>query len=193
MAAKVSRLCRPVRIGQTDAVTDHKKPTDRVLDSLVFAPLGLISEARSVIPQLAEKGRVQVANARMMGQFALQMGSAEATKRVSGLEVQLREVLVGFGLVPPQIEDDTTGASPAVHDSHARTDKAPAAEKVADLLPQPTADDLAIPDYDSLAASHVVSRLAGLRPSELADVQRYELQHRGRKTILGKIAQLQAS
>ena len=189
----VSRLCRPVRIRQTEAVTDHKKPSDRVLDSLVFAPLGLISDARSVIPQLAEKGRVQVANARMMGQFAIQMGSAEAAKRVGGLEGQLREVLVGFGLVPPQIGDVTADTSPAVHDTHTRTGKVPVAEKVAATLPQPTADDLAIPDYDSLAASHVVSRLAGLRPRELDDVQRYELHHRGRKTILGKIAQLQAS
>lgn len=189
----VSRLCRPVRIRQTEAVTDHKKPTDRVLDSLVFAPLGLITEARSIIPQLAEKGRVQVANAHMMGKFALQMGSAEATRRVGGLEGQLRGVLVGFGLVPPQIDDDTTGASPPVHDAHTRTDKVPAAEEVAETLPQPTADNLAIPDYDSLAASHVVSRLAGLRPRELSDVQQYELHHRGRKTILGKIAQLQAS
>jgi hypothetical protein len=52
-------------------------------------------------------------------------------------------------------------------------------------------DDLAITDYDGLSASHVVNRLAGLSTEELETVRRYEAAHRGRKTILSKIAQLQ--
>ena len=54
-----------------------------------------------------------------------------------------------------------------------------------------SAASLAIPDYDGLSASHVVNRLAGLSPTELESVQRYEAAHRGRKTILSKVAQLQ--
>jgi hypothetical protein len=54
-----------------------------------------------------------------------------------------------------------------------------------------TAGDLAIPEYDSLSAPQVVQRLSGLRPDELEAVRRYELAHRGRKTILNKVAQLQ--
>ena len=50
---------------------------------------------------------------------------------------------------------------------------------------------LAIPDYDSLAASQVIPRLAGLSTDELEDVREYEDQHRARKTILSKIAKLQ--
>jgi len=50
---------------------------------------------------------------------------------------------------------------------------------------------LAIPDYDSLSASHVVNRLAGLTPKELESVRLYEGANRGRKTILSKINQLQ--
>ena len=50
---------------------------------------------------------------------------------------------------------------------------------------------LAIPDYDGLSASQVVNRLAGLSPAELESVQLYEAAHRGRKTILSKVAQLQ--
>lgn len=56
----------------------------------------------------------------------------------------------------------------------------------------PAAHELAITDYDSLAASQVVSRLAGLSGDELESVRVYEAAHRGRKTILNKIAQLQA-
>jgi hypothetical protein len=53
------------------------------------------------------------------------------------------------------------------------------------------ADELAIPAYDSLAASQVVQRLEGLTGLELEAVRRYELAHRARKTVLGKITQLQ--
>jgi hypothetical protein len=39
----------------------------------------------------------------------------------------------------------------------------------------------------------VVPRLGGLAPDELEAVRRYELSARGRKTILGKITQLQSA
>ncbi len=52
------------------------------------------------------------------------------------------------------------------------------------------ADALPIPDYDELSASQVVERLDGLDPESLEEIRRYETDHRGRNTILGKIAQL---
>ena len=51
---------------------------------------------------------------------------------------------------------------------------------------------LPIEEYESLAASQVVARLASLRPDELAVVRDFEAAHRGRRTILGKIDQLLA-
>jgi len=51
--------------------------------------------------------------------------------------------------------------------------------------------DLAIPGYDTLSASQVVQRLAGLSRSELEAVRQYEAANRGRRTILSKVAQLQ--
>jgi hypothetical protein len=53
--------------------------------------------------------------------------------------------------------------------------------------------DLAIPEYDTLSASQVVQRLAGLAVEELEAVRDYEAGTRGRRTILSKIAQLQQS
>jgi hypothetical protein len=53
-------------------------------------------------------------------------------------------------------------------------------------------EGLAIHDYDALSASQVVPRLAGLADDELELVRVYEAGTRGRKTILNKIAQLQA-
>ena len=43
---------------------------------------------------------------------------------------------------------------------------------------------------DSLAAAQVVDLLPSLSPDELDAVERYELAHRNRRTIVGKIAQL---
>jgi hypothetical protein len=50
---------------------------------------------------------------------------------------------------------------------------------------------LGIPGYDSLAASQVVPRLAGLSAAELAAVGAYESAHRSRRTILTRVRQLQ--
>ncbi len=56
----------------------------------------------------------------------------------------------------------------------------------------PAMVSLAIPGYDALAASQVIPRLAGLAGDELEAVRAYESAKRGRKTILNRIAQLQA-
>lgn len=54
------------------------------------------------------------------------------------------------------------------------------------------AGDLAIPSYDELAASQVIPLLEGLRSDELEAVRRHEAAGRGRRTVLSRIAQLQA-
>jgi hypothetical protein len=208
-------------------MTEQRSTVDHVLDRLVYAPLGLVTDAKAVVPQLAEKGRVQVANAKLMGHFAVKMGSSEATKRVGGLEQHLRGLLVGFGFLPPEVaidgEASSNGESP--RSARPRSTSGPATggrgaassrrtastRATSGAKPKPkTAPrkptgsrskahqrgrgaSLAIPDYDSLAASQVVARLAGLRPTELSAVQEYERTHRARKTILGKIAQLRNS
>jgi hypothetical protein len=51
---------------------------------------------------------------------------------------------------------------------------------------------LPISDYDSLAASQVVARLEALGPDDLTAIGSYEAATRGRRTILGKVHQLQA-
>ncbi len=53
------------------------------------------------------------------------------------------------------------------------------------------AESLAIPNYDSLAASQVVPRLASLSADELEAIRRYEAGHRRRRTVLNRVAQLQ--
>ena len=67
---------------------------------------------------------------------------------------------------------------------------APAEAEVSWQTDVPAAEALPIPDYDELSASQVVERLAGLDRESLDAIRRYETDHRGRNTILGKIAQL---
>jgi hypothetical protein len=50
---------------------------------------------------------------------------------------------------------------------------------------------LAIADYETLGAAKIVGRLGLLSPEELEDIRHYEELHRQRRTILGRIAQLQ--
>jgi hypothetical protein len=55
------------------------------------------------------------------------------------------------------------------------------------------AGELPIPDYESLAAIHVVDRLSTLRPDELEQVRAFEQGNRARRTVLAKVEQLQAA
>lgn len=166
---------------------------EQALDAFVYAPIGLIFDGPSLFPKLVEKGRNQVQVARMMGQFTVQMGQGEATKRVTQAQDQLREALASIGVVPPP-PPPTSAPAPAetAATPPAPTTEKPAAEKApAKRAPASAPDAVGIPDYDSLSASQVVSRLRGLGPDELAAVRDYESATRARKTILNKVAQLQ--
>ncbi len=56
----------------------------------------------------------------------------------------------------------------------------------------PAEESLAIEGYDSLAASHVLPRLVSLGAAELQAIALYERDHRARRTILNRVAQLLA-
>lgn len=173
-------------------VTDNEtNPAEAVLDLLLYAPLGLALEARELLPRLVERGKQQVTVARMMGQFAVQQGQTMAGSRFGEVQKQALDTLAGFGLWPKPTSD--AKAPPLVTDLPATAATTTASVEVADTPaePAPPAMSLAIPDYDSLSASQVVPRLDGLSTTELETVRRYESAKRARKTILGKIGQLQ--
>ncbi|HYI61683.1 MAG TPA: hypothetical protein VEW93_07740 [Acidimicrobiales bacterium] len=181
-------------------MSDRKPPVDAALDVLLYAPLGFALEARTLLPKLVERGRNQVSMAKVMGQFAVQQGQVEANKRLGPVQEQVRgqvgTVLADLGLAPRPARPAASGPDPA--EGAAATVASTPAEaaspatapdaSVAETVPS---GDLAIPDYDSLAASQVVPRLRALSEAELEDVRAYEAAGRGRKTILNRIAQLQ--
>ena len=68
---------------------DGRTVVDQALDLFVYAPIGLALEAREVMPKLAERGRGQVAIARLLGQVAVRKGQREAEQflgRTAGRE-----------------------------------------------------------------------------------------------------------
>lgn len=172
-------MCPSTNIAQ---MTERKSPIEQALDLFFYAPLGLLMNAQEVVPQLIEKGHQQVAVARMFGKFAVEQ---EGPKQIANLQKQVQKVAEQVtGRVRPDAAPSTNGSS-----------SVSATQTSAPVVPPkahgPEASALAIPDYDSLSASQVVPRLEGLSVDELASVEAYEAEHRGRKTILNKIAQLQ--
>jgi hypothetical protein len=172
---------------------DDRTPADQIVDLLVYAPIGLFFEAPTLLPKLAEQGRVHTRNARLFGQFAVRQGEAEMRRRLAGFEEQTTGLLRALGVLPDDDQDRGTDGADTLSPERpaSRSDRAPApAPEQAE--PEPDVVDLAITDYDSLSASQVVTRLPGLTLDELEAVRAYEAAHRGRKTILNKIAQLQS-
>jgi hypothetical protein len=195
-----------------DQAGDDRTPLEQVVehavDVFVYAPIGLLFEGASVLPQLVEKGKSQVTMAKVVGQFALKQGRGEGEKLAAGVAGGVLGLLAKLGQSPsahpPAVPDAPVAASSAPVTTSL---PAPAAASRDGAAPDPVgavggtdraagaaidADTLAIPDYDGLSASHVVNRLAGLSAAELEAVRLYELANRGRKTILSKVAQLQA-
>jgi hypothetical protein len=164
-------------------VSDEKNPVEVAVeqavelwrDLFVYAPIGLLFEGPALLPTLIERGKNQVATARVVGKYAARQGQAEVAKRLANR----RSPASGPARTAPT---PTAAARPAA--STARSTPRPRSTPEAAAV-------LAIPDYDSLSASQVVNRLAGLASDELEAVRSYEGGHRGRKTILNKIAQLQ--
>jgi len=198
-------------------VTDERSPLEAALDVFVYAPLGLAATAAEQFPKLAAKGRAQVEGritvARMVGQLAVAQGRKEVERRLgpaarppaspngmtgpagggsgarpSGRMTGLRRVEPAESVEDrwPHDPEDPIGADPATAGS-------PSAGDLSGHGSSPDAAALAIPGYDSLSASQVVQRLAGLSRHELAAVGEYEAAHRARRTVLTRISQLQGS
>jgi hypothetical protein len=190
------------------AVTDKKSPVEQAFDVFVYAPLGLALEARSLMPRFIERGRQQVMMARMIGKFAVRQGQTESTKVLGKAGDQASAVLSDLGRRARDADGanrtspSAAAATAAAPSAPARaasaraatdTETSPAVDPSDVALPVDGAAELAIADFDSLAASQVIPRLPGLSKAELEAVRNYEAQHRGRKTVLNRIAQLQSA
>jgi hypothetical protein len=159
-------------------VTDRPAPSglDRLADLLLFAPIGLVTEASEAVPDLAERGRRRVRSQVALARFVGEVAVRQAEQAMEAWTERHRRV-------PEEEPVAAAGPAPSVPDDGPDVVIAP-------MGPVPAAADLALADYDTLAAAQVIVRLEGLDPQQRAAIGRYEQAHRGRKTILGKISQL---
>jgi hypothetical protein len=111
------------------------------------------------------------------------------TTRPNGTAAPATDTPAGTVADTPAADTPAPEPAPAPEPTPVSTPEPEAPIAAVDLT-VPDVDELAIPDYDELSASQVVERLEGLDAGELEAVRRYEAAHRGRNTILGKIAQL---
>ncbi len=196
----------------------------RLLETAVYIPVGAVTLLQEQMPQLRDRGRNQIAMAKMVGQFAAQQGRVELEKRAKAQRDDLEGRLRGlFGLTADEANDQATG------DLHAATDRAgdpggatPTSDAVAAAVDEsagtkatpmvppaevakiasrantkparkrsaPGRTQLAIDNYDSLAATNILSLIDGLRPDDLKAIAAYEASHRARRTVLHRIEAL---
>ena len=183
---------------------DHRprSPIDHALDLFVYAPLGFVAEAPSLLPRFARRGRAEVEVAQALGRYALHRDPDRLAVALAD-HPEARARLQALGLVPrssptaaasgDDTGDDTDGTAPQPLRPRLESVAEPRARE-----PRTNGSDidpatLPILDYESLSASQVVPRLESLTPDELEAVRRYENGNRARRTILNKIAQLQGA
>lgn len=157
-----------------------------------------IDELLRVVPRLVDRTARQVEFSRVL------LGRVPCVgERMVSLGVALRreDAFDRPGALPTPStaarngdEPGTDGPPPQVRDAGERKDtkaarRPGAAEPAGD---HPDQDDLAIPEYDSLAASQVIPRLEMLKPTDLRQILRYEESNRNRQTIVHKVGQLLA-
>jgi len=151
------------------------RPALRLIDLAVFVPIGALSIVRRRIES-------QLTVARAVGEMAVQVGVQQVRARLAADAPPDAGATINRPDEPAEsaVSDASRAATPSASD----TDR----DQPSSDVPPPS--DLAIPGYESLAASQVVSMLGALDRSNLEIVEQFELANRRRRTVLGKIEQL---
>ncbi len=146
-------------------VSDDDRLAEQILDLLVYAPIGLALEAKELIPKLADRGRGQIALARLAGKVASERGQSDVRSFLDQLVGAVGSALAGdAGDVPDDSDVDEDDEDDA---------------------------GLAIDSYDSLTAPQLLPHLSPLSAEELDEILAYEQAHRSRATVINRIRQLQ--
>lgn len=168
----------------------------------------VIKDLLGVVPRWVDRTRSQAEFARMLAAMLPCIGALGPSRQdQAGPGVPEHEHVDVLSVLGEHPEDppsepvpastepagDTRVAADTATRTAAGTDAdAPAAAPTAAPPAGPSLSEAELPiqDYDSLAASQVVPRLATLTPDDLLSVQHYEAANRRRQTILNRVAQL---
>ena len=85
--------------GSLVAVTDADDPIEQLMEAFVYAPVGLVLDARQNWGTYVERGKSQVTIGRFLARAAAQRGSATAESMVERLANDVAQVVVDlFGI-----------------------------------------------------------------------------------------------
>ena len=159
---------------------------DQVVDTVLYAPLGLLYEHEEIIPQLVKRGKSQVQLAKLLGKAAIDKEKPEATfSNVanmvnSAVARGVTEVGTRIGLAP-DMPKQSSDSKDSQTDEPQKTSEAEAEQTT-----------FPIKNYDDLRAKDIVKMLDDLSSDQLATVKAYEQKNRQRKTVLAKLDRLHA-
>jgi len=88
-------------------------PFDRLLDLVVYAPIGALSGLLDAAPELAAAGRQRTAAARMFGRFAIDGADARVGERLDDARRHLEEFLRLVGDAADRSTRRAGGAAPS--------------------------------------------------------------------------------
>jgi hypothetical protein len=182
-----------------------------IFDIALYAPIGFLTRIKSLLPELVQTGKSQVALAKLVGTMAARRvgghnggrSSVEATAEVTvpvtetsqptskpGSAASHDKVPLGAKKSAVRTKKATSNSEPAVKSETTGTKSVAAKKSVAKKRLARSIVEFPISGYDTLPASSVVALLGALSVPELDIVRVYELNNRRRRTILTRIAQL---
>jgi hypothetical protein len=176
---------------------------ERLVEVLVYTPVGAVLSAVEDLPQWRERGRRavsgQVTTARVVGELAVRFGRRHLDRAVASWTRPPGPSDQGpaFGGAASEHRSSDPATVPASAPASAPERDRAAGGDASDTVPEvpahvPPVTSLAIPGFDTLSASQVVPRLDGLARADLVAVRAYEAAHRRRRTVLGRVDQLLA-
>lgn len=178
---------------------EHQDWKREFADRLVFFPVGIASAVISAAPTAAETGKRLIETQMKSMEFMGKMTAEYLKRRAGSPEDVVREAakFVGgaasgrFGLIGDlvgSVLNQPTPSTPASGDSSPSSGGT--TETTASVVTEEPTNVGGIDDYDRLTASQAIAQFDERSDEELSAIESYELAHRRRRTVLGKISSI---
>ena len=144
------------------------------------------------VPSAAERVRREVVLARFLGKMVVDQGVRELRSRLTPHDDESATTITAPSAAPGEGGADrraTLDATPHLKTPDVVGDDEAQADAQVDA---PDVETLALADYDHLSSAQIIGKLEGLDGGERRQIERYERAGRHRRTVLGKLAQLEA-
>jgi hypothetical protein len=170
---------------------------EEVVNRLIFQPIGLLAAVVRTLPNAAEEGRRVVQGplqtAKFVGDMAAGVMKAKYGAQISDLEGKVSDVrrtVEGAADLVIKTAQSRVGGFGAESQPHTTTTDHDGAGEATVHEAEGSETVGGIVGYESMTAAEVISHLDGLTLMELGEVEAFELEHRRRRTVLGRVSKL---